>query len=117
MESGLDTKLETGGKGLSAGEAELLAFTRIFLRNPGLIILDEASSRVDPATEKLMEIVVDKLLHNRTAIVIAHRLGTVMRSDKILILSDGSSVEFGAREELMADENSQFRGLLKTGLE
>ena len=62
LPDGLDTELETGGRGLSAGEAQLLAFTRVFLRDPGLVILDEASSRLDPATEQLIERAVDRLL-------------------------------------------------------
>ena len=117
LPQGLDTRLESGGKGLSAGEAQLLAFTRIFLRNPGLIILDEASSRLDPATEKMIEQVIGTLLSERTAIIIAHRLGTVMRADKILIMDDGRAVENGRRSDLMKDENSRLRELLRTGLE
>ncbi len=82
----LDTELESGGKGLSAGEAQLLAFARVFLRNPGLVILDEASSRLDPATERRIEHAIDKLLgdRSRTALIIAHRLSTVHRADEIL---------------------------------
>ena len=78
---GLDTELDTGSRSLSAGEAQLLAFTRVFLRNPGLVILDEASSRLDPATEQRLERAIDKLLKNRTAIIIAHRLDTIHRAD------------------------------------
>ncbi len=117
LPDGLDTKLEAGGGGLSAGEAQLLALTRIFLRDPGLVILDEASSRLDPATERLIERAVDKLVQNRTAIVIAHRLGTVQRADEIMILEDGRIREHGARSELAADPNSRFYSLLQTGLE
>jgi len=117
LAEGLDTKLETGGRGLSAGEAQLLAFTRIFLRDPGLVILDEASSRLDPATEQLIERAVDKLLQNRTAIIIAHRLGTVRRADEIMILQDGAVTEHGDRARLATDANSQFYHLLQTGLE
>jgi len=117
LPEGLDTKLETGGRGLSAGEGQLLAFTRIFLRDPGLVILDEASSRLDPATEQLIERAVDKLLQNRTAIIIAHRLGTVQRADEIMILQDGDIIEHGARNQLATDANSKFYGLLQTGLE
>ena len=72
---GLDTILTGGGSGLSAGEAQLLAFVRVFLKAPGLVILDEASSRLDPATEQLLERAIDRLLANRTGIIIAHRLG------------------------------------------
>jgi ABC-type multidrug transport system fused ATPase/permease subunit len=117
LPEGLDTKLETGGRGLSAGEAQLLAFTRVFLRDPGLVILDEASSRLDPATEQLIERAVDKLLHNRTAIVIAHRLGTVQRADDIMILEDGRVTEHDQRERLAGDPASRFYSLLQTGLE
>ena len=114
---GLDTMMESGGRSISAGEAQLLAFTRIFLRNPGLIIMDEASSRLDPATEQLIERAVDKLLHNRTGIIIAHRLKTVQRADVIMVLEDGRVKEYGERVALMNDDNSHFAQLLETGLE
>jgi ATP-binding cassette subfamily B protein len=114
---GLDTELESGGGGLSAGEAQLLAFTRIFLRNPGLVILDEATSRLDPATEHLIERAIDKLVKNRTAIIVAHRLGTVQRADDILILEDGEVIEYGERLRLLGDPDSRFYHLLETGLE
>jgi ABC-type multidrug transport system fused ATPase/permease subunit len=117
LPEGLDTKLETGGRGLSAGEAQLLAFTRVFLRDPGLVILDEASSRLDPATEQRIERAVDKLLRDRTAIVIAHRLATVHRADEVMILEAGRAIEYGNRERLAADPTSRFYGLLQTGLE
>src|SRR5207248_1394663 len=74
LPQGLETVLASGSGGLSAGEAQLLAFTRIFLRDPGLVILDEASSRLDPATEQLIERAVDRLLADRTGIIIAHLL-------------------------------------------
>ncbi len=117
LTDGLDTKLETGGRGLSAGEAQLLAFTRVFLRDPGLVILDEASSRLDPATEQLIERAVGKLLQERTAIIIAHRLGTVQRADDIMILRDGQTVEYGNRVALTAAPDSRFAHLLRTGME
>ena len=117
MSDGLDTKLEAGGAGLSAGQAQLLAFTRIFLENPGLVILDEASSRLDPATEKLIERAVDRLLQDRTGIIIAHRLATVTRADDILILEDGEVIEYGEREALAADPESRLSHLLITGME
>jgi ATP-binding cassette subfamily B protein len=114
---GLDTELESGGGGLSAGQAQLLAFTRIFLRDPGLVILDEASSRLDPATEVLIERAVDRLLAHRTGIIIAHRLATVNRADDVLIMEDGEIVEFGEREKLAADPESRLSHLLATGME
>jgi ABC-type multidrug transport system fused ATPase/permease subunit len=109
--------LKTGGQGLSAGEAQLLAFTRMFLRDPQLVILDEASSRLDPATEQLLERAIDRLLQDRTGIIIAHRLQTVKRADDILILENGRSVENGSRIALANDPNSRFARLLQTGLQ
>jgi len=117
LPNGLDTLLESGSGGLSAGQAQLLAFTRIFLEDPGVVVLDEASSRLDPATEALIECAVDHLLDGRTGIVIAHRLGTVTRADDILILDDGRVVEFGERVTLAADSDSRFSDLLATGME
>jgi len=117
LAAGLDTMLESGSGGLSAGQAQLLAFARIFLRDPGLVILDEASSRLDPATEVLIERAVDRLLEGRTGVIIAHRLATVERADDILILEDGHVVEYGPRASLAADESSRFSGLLRTGIE
>jgi ABC-type multidrug transport system fused ATPase/permease subunit len=115
--NGLDTLLASGGSGLSAGEAQLLAFARAFLRDPGLIILDEASSRLDPATERRLEQALTQLLHGRTAIIIAHRLGTLDRVDHILILEDGRVRERGRRAELVRDPASHFAQLLKVGME
>ncbi len=117
LPNGLDTQLDTGGRSLSAGEGQLLAFARVFLRNPGLVILDEASSRLDPATEQRLERAIDKLLHNRSAIIIAHRLGTVHRADEIMILEAGQVQEHGERRHLVADPSSRFYQLLQTGLE
>ena len=117
LPAGLDTMLDSGSSGLSAGQAQLLAFTRIFLRDPGVVVLDEASSRLDPATEALIERAVDHLLEDRTAILIAHRLETVARVDDIVILEDGRVIEYGEREALQADPESIFSKLLATGME
>ena len=113
---GLDCLL-AGSHSLSAGQAQLLAFARIFLTNPGLIILDEASSRLDPASEQMIERAVDTLLQNRTGIIIAHHLATVQRADDIMILEEGRVVEYGDRLSLQADPNSHFAHLLKVGIE
>jgi ABC-type multidrug transport system fused ATPase/permease subunit len=117
LPNGLDTELAGGGAGLSAGEAQLIAFTRVFLGDPGLIILDEASSRLDPATERLIENAVHRLLAGRTAVVVAHRLATVQRVDDILVLEEGQVVEHGPRAALAADLGSRFAALLRTGIE
>ena len=117
LPDGLDTHLESGGGGLSAGEAQLLAFIRVFLRDPGLVILDEPSSRLDLATERLIERGVDALLRGRTGIIIAHRLATVQRADRILVLGDGRILEYGPRDELAHTPDSRFAALLRVGLE
>jgi ATP-binding cassette subfamily B protein len=81
------------------------------------VILDEASSRLDPATEQLIERAVDNLVQGRTMIIIAHRLATVNRADEILILDDGGIIEHGNREELARDPRSQFHHLLQTSMQ
>lgn len=116
LPQGLDTRLEAGDN-LSAGEAQLLALGRVFLADVGLVILDEASSRLDPATEHLLEQALDRLLEDRTAIVIAHRLSTVRRADEIVILERGRIVEHGERAVLAADADSLFHHLLQVGIE
>ena len=95
----------------------MLAFTRVFLKDPGLVILDEASSRLDPATEQLIERAVDKLLKDRTGIIVAHRLGTVRRADQIMILESGQIRELGAYDHLARNPDSRFYSLLQTGME
>lgn len=116
LSNGLDTKLEMGDKSLSAGEAQLLAFVRVFLRNPKLIILDEATSRIDSLTEKLIENALDKLLQHRTCIIIAHRFSTLNRADDILLLQDGTIVETGERKSLLNDRSSQYYNLIQHGI-
>jgi len=117
LPEGLATRLDAGGTGLSAGQAQLLALARVFLTDPGLVILDEASSRLDPATERLLEQAVGRLLEGRTAIIIAHRLRTVQRADRLLILEEGRIVEQGERLSLASNPTSHFHRLLQTGLE
>ncbi|MCB1693390.1 MAG: ABC transporter ATP-binding protein [Pseudomonadales bacterium] len=116
LPKGLDTMLETGGRSMSAGEAQLLAFARVFLKDPRLVILDEASSRLDPLTERRIERAIDRLLVGRSAVIIAHRLATVQRADKILILSEGRVREYGHRTTLLDDPDSEFARLMATGL-
>lgn len=117
LPDGLDTMLGPGGIGLSAGQSQLLAFARVFLHDPGVVILDEATSRLDPATERYVEHAIDRLLAGRTGIVVAHRLRTVGRVDRIMILEDGRIVEAGRRVDLERDRASRFNNLLRVGLE
>jgi ATP-binding cassette, subfamily B, bacterial len=115
LPKGLDTPLVPGG--LSAGEAQLLSLARAYLKDPGLVVLDEASSRLDPAMAALVERAIAELLAGRTAIVIAHWLETVQRADEILILESGRIVEYGERRSLAADASSRLSHLLRVGIE
>ena len=112
LENGIHTPLGSAGAGMSSGEAQLVALARAYLRKPGLVILDEPSSRVDPATELLITGAIDRLTASRTAIIIAHRLDTVRHVDKIGVMSRGRLVEFGDRAALAQDPASLFSGLL-----
>ena len=113
LPDGLDTRL-AGGHGLSAGEGQLLAFARAFLADPGIVVLDEASSRLDPLTEQRITIATERLLAGRTAVIIAHRLDTLDRVDEIAVLEHGRLVEHGTRAALAADPGSRYAGLRRT---
>jgi len=114
---GLDTLLGPGGAGLSAGQAQALACARVFLRDPDVVILDEASSRLDPATERLAHAALGRLLDGRTGIIVAHRLATMAYADDILVLEDGQVREHGPRLALAADPTSRFATLLRVAAE
>ncbi len=116
QEDGLDKVLDSGGRNLSAGEAQLIAFARVFLADPGLIVLDEPSSRLDPVTERRLEAAMERLLAGRTAIVIAHRLETVERVDEILVMDGGRIVEHGLRAKLGEDPGSHYARLRRAAL-
>lgn len=114
---GLDTHLTAGGASLSAGEAQLFALTRVFLTEPSLVILDEPSSRLDAATENLLQSAIDELMKRSTGIIIAHRLATLEKVDKIMVLGGGKLLEFGSRVELANNPSSHYARLLVTGQE
>jgi len=113
LPGGLDTPLGSGGTGLSAGQAQVLACGRILLRDCDVVILDEASSRLDPATERLLHLALGRLLDGRTGIIVAHRLSTFAYADDILVLEDGQVLEHGSRHDLAADPASHFARLLR----
>lgn len=112
LPEGLETLLMANEK-LSAGEAQLLALVRVFLRDPLLICLDEASSRLDPATERQVQKAINKLLQGRTSIIIAHHLTTLEHVDDVLVLENGYMREFGSRADLLEDSQSAFSRLLR----
>ena len=102
LPDGLETRIGEGGVGLSLGQKQLLAFARVLARNPRILILDEATSSIDSATEILIDRAIASTLANRTGIVIAHRLSTIRRADHILVMDKGRIVEQGNHQSLMA---------------
>ncbi|MGB8860098.1 MAG: ABC transporter ATP-binding protein [Ilumatobacteraceae bacterium] len=117
VEGGIHRQLGAGGAGLSAGEAQLLALARVWLRAPDLVVLDEATARVDPDTEARLEAAIAALMRGRTTIVIAHRLSTLRHVDEIAVLDHGHLVEHGDRETLATDSTSRYHRLLQLALE
>ena len=117
VDGGIHRELGAGGAGLSAGEAQLLALARVWLRDPDLVVLDEATARVDPVTEAALEAAIAELIHGRTTLVIAHRLSTLRHVDEIVVLDHGRVVEHGDREALVADADSRFHRLLALALD
>ena len=113
---GIDRALGAGGAGLSAGEAQLLAMARVWLHRPDLVVLDEATARVDPETEARLEAAVRELRRGRTTLIIAHRLSTLREVDEIMVFDHGRLIEHGDRT-LLATSDSRFRRLLELALE
>jgi ABC-type multidrug transport system fused ATPase/permease subunit len=101
LSGGLDHEVREGGAGLSAGERQLISIARALLADPRILILDEATSNIDRPTEVLIERALDRLLHGRTSIIIAHRLSTVRRADEILVVEHGQIIQRGSERELL----------------
>ncbi len=102
LPEGLDTGVHERGSRLSAGEKQLVSLARAALADPALLVLDEATSSLDPGTEALVEQAMDRLMQGRTVVVIAHRLTTAARADRVGVVADGRLVELGTHDELVA---------------
>ena len=116
VDTGIDRPLGSGGAGLSAGQAQLLALARVWLRNPDLVVLDEATARVDPETERRIAAAIDELMKGRTTFVIAHRLSTLDMVDEVIVFDHGRIAEHGDRTALVDNRDSRFRQLLELAL-
>jgi ABC-type multidrug transport system fused ATPase/permease subunit len=112
---GLRTVVGSGGSGLSAGEQQLIAFCRVFLLDPSVVLLDEPSSRLDPATESMLATASERLFSGRTVIVVAHRLETVRTADLVMVIDAGQVAEFGDRVGLATDPTTRYARLLAAG--
>jgi ATP-binding cassette subfamily B protein len=109
LEKGLDTTLTEGGTSISSGERQLISIARAFARNPQLILFDEATSYIDSPTELRIQQALEKLMQNRTSLVIAHRLSTVRHADRIIVLNRGRIIETGHHTDLMRQKGFYFR--------
>ncbi len=114
---GIERELGAAGAGLSAGEAQLLALARVWLSDPDIVVLDEATARVDPETERRLEAAIVELMRGRTTLVIAHRLSTLRSVDEIVVFDHGRVVEHGDRTDLVGDDDSRFARLLALALD
>jgi ATP-binding cassette subfamily B protein/subfamily B ATP-binding cassette protein MsbA len=115
LPEGLDTNVGERGVKLSVGEKQRIAIARVILKNPPILLLDEATASVDTETEKLIQEALEKLMTNRTSFVIAHRLSTVRNADRIYVLDAGRVVEEGDHEELIG-ENGIYAMLCRQSL-
>ena len=108
---GYETRVGDRGVKLSGGQRQRVAIARAILRDPAILILDEATSSLDSESEHLVQQALDDLMCDRTSVIIAHRLATVRRADRIFVIDDGQVVEEGTHEELLAFPDGTYRKL------
>jgi ATP-binding cassette, subfamily B, multidrug efflux pump len=111
LPGGYDYQVQERGATLSMGQRQLISFVRALVFNPEILILDEATSSIDPESESVIQYAIEKLIAKRTSIIIAHRLTTIRHANKILVLEKGEVREFGTHEELLQNENGKYREL------
>jgi ATP-binding cassette subfamily B protein len=111
LPEGYDYQVMERGATLSMGQRQLISFVRALVFNPDILILDEATSSIDPETESVIQYAIEKLIDKRTSIIIAHRLSTIRHADNIMVLDKGKIMEFGPHEKLLEIENGHYREL------
>jgi ATP-binding cassette, subfamily B, multidrug efflux pump len=116
LQDNTSSMLNERGNSLSTGQKQLISFSRAYTGKPDILVLDEATSNIDSETERQIEVATDKLLENKTAIIIAHRLSTVRKADRIIVLHNGEIREMGTHRELL-DKNGLYAKLYKLQFE
>ena len=111
LPDGYNYNVKERGVMLSQGQRQLISFLRAYIKNPSILILDEATSSIDSNSEELIQNATEKITENKTSIIIAHRLSTILNSDRIFVMSEGMLVEQGTHTELVAKKNGYYKGL------
>ena len=108
LENGIDTQVGEGGSKLSIGEKQLISFARAIIRDPRILVLDEATSSIDTETEVLIQEAIDKVMKGRTTFIVAHRLSTIINADLILVIMNGEIKEAGTHRELINKKGEYY---------
>ena len=116
LPNGYNYNVKERGVGLSTGQRQLISFLRAYIKNPQILVLDEATSSIDTDSELLIQNAIEKITKNRTSIIIAHRLSTIMKADKIIVMDRGKIVETGSHEDLLKNINGRYQKLYKAQL-
>ena len=116
LPNGYNYNVKERGVGLSTGQRQLISFLRAYIKNPQILVLDEATSSIDTDSELLIQNAIEKITKNRTSIIIAHRLSTIMKADNIIVMDRGKIVETGTHEDLLKNINGRYQKLYKAQL-
>ena len=116
LPGGYNYNVKERGVSLSTGQRQLISFLRVYIKNPQILVLDEATSSVDTDSELLLQNAIEQITKNRTSIIIAHRLSTIMKADNIVVMDKGKIVESGKHSELIIKKNGYYKKLYNSQL-